>query len=222
MEIAYTATATPLGEALARDLEETRKKEQQLQSASVGDRITISEEGREKQRTQAAGENGESTPDEQGGADPGAGSPLGKGIAAGKGTGQSADDDDGPESKVEKIQRQIRQVQAKITDANNRLAAAQSRAHAGQSREPLAHAGGSESDRARADRVEAEEPQAPELGSATPPMPGAAIAKGDQEVQSIQTELAQLTNQLMILYEKLQEALKTQGESGGAAGVAAG
>lgn len=216
MEIAYTTTATPLGEALARDVEDARKKEQQTQSASIGDTVSISEEGREKQRAQASGESGGSANDKEGASDFGGNSALGKGTAVGGSAGSAGEKD--PETEVEKIQREIRDVQTKITDANNRLAAAQSRASM-QAQSPAAQEQGAAAN-AQKGGTEGEEMPEADLGSATPPMPGAAIAKGDEEVQSIQAELTQLTNELMRLYEKLQDAQKSAG--GGAAGVSAG
>ena len=225
MEIAYTSTstATPLGEILGREVEETRKKEAQTQSASIGDTVAISAEAREKQRAQAAGESGDKAQDNGSASEFGGNSALGKGVASG-GMAQAAAGENDTESEVEKIQREIRDLQTQITDANNRLAAAQSR---GQSEQTQAAAPAQGA--AAAQTAEGEDAQGADLGSATPPMPGAAIAKGDEEVKSIQTELTQLSNQLMRLYEKLQEAMKSEGgtsagggSSGGAAGVSIG
>lgn len=206
MEVAYTQlSTTPVGEIMAREAEDSRKKEQQTQAASLGDTVIISDEAREKQRAQAAGESEDNKSGTEKDKETGGYGSLNNSSSSGD-TAAASGSSNGPESEVEKIQRQIRDVQKKIADATNKLSASHSAASSKASAAP---------EKAESGQGAAEAEEAAALGSATPPMPGAAIAEGEQDAQAIQAEISQLNDQLMRLNQQLQDASKGDAAGGG-------
>lgn len=184
------------GKSLAETIRDSMVPRETAAVVPTGDSVTISEEGRSKQRSMAAGTDGE-------GAEETTASAGFQRVSLGgvESAGTAAD-------AKEELLEQIKEVKEELADAQQRLSQAMSET---QSQSPTA-------------LPPEQSPEDPD-GAGTAPDAGqaraAAAPGGDMntDAESIEAEVTQLQARLQILYQQLQESSQSGATAMGSAGL---
>ena len=198
MEIHSLIQEAPGSAPFIAQREEHGNAEQRRTAEAARDTISISPEARERLRAQESGETGDR-----------ANHQAGEKNAA-NGMAHAGEGEDAPESKVQKLQKQIRDLKKRIAELNARLAEAQNDARQEAKGAAPADAGqdARSSDGQNAAGGKENEAESAAMATATASALGGGSAQA--EARTIQAQLSQMHQQLMELYQQLQTAMTAE------------
>lgn len=201
-----------VGKSLSETIRDSMVPRETSGVVPTGDSVTISKEGRSRQRAMTAGTDGAATEE--------SGNAGFQHVSLGGGASAASAAD----PKAELLE-QIKEVKEKLTDAQQRLSQAMSGTSAPPSKAPPpealpANSGGAEAapGAGQSGGQDAVRSAGPNTGQAlVTPAPGGEL---NAEAKAVEAEIIQLQTQLQTLYQQLQESAQNGGAPAmGSAGI---